>query len=444
MADLRIPAGVRPARPVTEAKPAGGSAGTVPARTVLDRLHAAVLRIDAATPAGRDRAVDVLRALAVTGVVLGHWLVSAVVLRADGHLLGDSPLAHMPGLTPLSWVLQPLAIFFLVGGRVAAQGYGSARARGVGYGAWLRQRLRRLAGPVGMLFAMWLLVLGGMAVAGTAHETIHTLLNLVISPLWFLLVFALLTVLTPLVHRAGVAAAVLGGGYVVATDAARMVLGDGGWVDTARQLNVLAGWLVPFGLGAAWAAGGFARRRYAVALLAGGVVCTAGLVLGCGYPASMVGVPGSQISNLSPVSLAAVTFGLAQCGGALLLCGPLRRLVGRPSHRPAGSVEPVRPRARPGQFLWAAVAVLNLSAITVFLWHQTAMLAVTVTTLGVGRPLFGLHTNPDVPFWALARCGWVPVFGIVLLVLCVVFREVENQTRPRRVYSTHEAPVRAA
>lgn len=187
-----------------------------------------------------------------------------------------------------------------------------------------------LAGPVGALLGMWLLVLAGLVVADTAHETIHTLLNLVISPLWFLLVFALLTALTPLVRRAGVTAAVLGGGYVVATDGARLVFGDVGWVDAARQGNVLAGWLVPFALGAAWAAGGFARRRYAVVLLAAGAVSTAGLILWCGYPASMVGVPGSRISNLNPVTLAAVTFGLAQCGAAMLLCGPLRRLVGRP------------------------------------------------------------------------------------------------------------------
>lgn len=444
MADLQTRAG---GRPVTDAKPAGASARTAPARTAparsapartaplrtaLDRLHAAVLRIDAATPDGRDRALDVLRVLAVTGVVLGHWLVSAVALRADGHLLGDSPLAHMPGLTPLSWILQPLAVFFLVGGRVAAQGYDSARARGVGYGAWLRQRLRRLAGPVGALLGMWLLVLAGLVVADTAHETIHTLLNLVISPLWFLLVFALLTALTPLVRRAGVTAAVLGGGYVVATDGARLVFGDVGWVDAARQGNVLAGWLVPFALGAAWAAGGFARRRYAVVLLAAGAVSTAGLILWCGYPASMVGVPGSRISNLNPVTLAAVTFGLAQCGAAMLLCGPLRRLVGRPSPLTSPAVPGKELRARPWQFAWAGATVINLSAITIFLWHQTAMLTVTVTSLGTGRPLSGLHTNPDHPLWALARIGWVPVFAIVLVVLCIAFREAENTSRTGR------------
>jgi len=68
-------------------------------------------RIDAATPPQRDRAVDALRALAIAGVIGGHWLVTALVSgAANGHTHGgtvlrdDSPLATMPWLTPLSWV----------------------------------------------------------------------------------------------------------------------------------------------------------------------------------------------------------------------------------------------------------------------------------------------------------------------------------------------------
>ena len=40
-------------------------------------------RIDAATPPHRDRAVDALRALAIAGVILGHWLVTALVLSSS-------------------------------------------------------------------------------------------------------------------------------------------------------------------------------------------------------------------------------------------------------------------------------------------------------------------------------------------------------------------------
>jgi len=51
------------------------------------RIRELAARVDAATPADRDRTVDALRALAIAGVILGHWMVTALVLtrgRAGG------------------------------------------------------------------------------------------------------------------------------------------------------------------------------------------------------------------------------------------------------------------------------------------------------------------------------------------------------------------------
>ena len=69
---------------------------------------------------GRDRGVDALRALAIVGVVLGHWLVTALVVRPDGTLRTASPLATLTGLAPISWLLQTLALFFFAAGFAAA------------------------------------------------------------------------------------------------------------------------------------------------------------------------------------------------------------------------------------------------------------------------------------------------------------------------------------
>ena len=94
---------------------------------VIPRARVLAGRIDAATPANRDRAVDALRALAIAGVILGHWLVTALVVTSGrtGHALHDeSPLATMPYLTPVSWVFQTLAIFFLVVQRVTGPAAG--------------------------------------------------------------------------------------------------------------------------------------------------------------------------------------------------------------------------------------------------------------------------------------------------------------------------------
>ncbi|MGW6468054.1 acyltransferase family protein [Streptomyces rubiginosohelvolus] len=363
-----------------------------------------VARIEAATPPGRDRAVDALRALAILGVVGGHWLVTALVADS-GTVRGASPLTAMPHLTPVSWAFQTLAVFFLVGGMVAARSWDAARKRGVPYGRWVGGRLARLFRPVAAVLVVWTLAAAAMLTAGVGESTVRALGKLVWSPLWFLLVFATLTALTPLVARLHPLWPLV---VVLHVDLVRLGLGgprDVGWV------NVVAGWLVPYCLGALVARGGLRGRTSRWALLLGGATASVALVLWAGYPAAMVGVPGGRMSNLDPPSLAAVTFGLAQCGAALLLLGPLRRVLRRPA-------------------AWAVVAVVNLAAMTVFLWHQTAMIVVTTSALLLAdSPLPGLHTVPEGPGWVVARLLWLPVFALALLGCWAVFRSYEQGGR---------------
>ncbi|MFD7915321.1 acyltransferase [Streptomyces sp. NPDC059752] len=373
--------------------------------------------IDAATPADRDRAVDALRAFAILGVVLGHWLVTALTAR-DGGLSTTSPLAHMPWLAPVSWAFQTLSVFFLVGGHVAARGYASARERGLSYGAWAGQRLGRLFRPVAAVLVLWTVVAVGMLIGGAEFATVRSLVKLVLSPLWFLLVFAALTAATPLVARLSPLWPLA---VVAAVDVWRFGLAGPEWIG---WVNVAAGWLVPFTLGAAWSRGAFARRDRALLLLGAGVLATAALILWGRYPASMVGVPGAAVSNLNPPTLAAAVFGLAQCGLALLVRDPLARAVRRPT-------------------AWAKVALVNLSAMTVFLWHQTAMMAVTALGLLVSADLPGLHTVPDSVGWIAARLLWLPVFAAALSLCWAAFRIHEQATgrpKPSRTARTTAVP----
>jgi peptidoglycan/LPS O-acetylase OafA/YrhL len=364
--------------------------------------HRAAHRVDAATPASRDRAVDALRAFAILGVVLGHWLVTALVVQ-DGTLHTASPLQHMPWLAPVSWIFQTLAVFFLVGGHVATRSHASARARGMTYPQWLGARLSRLFKPVVAVLAVWTVIATALLLTGVDYGTVRTLVKLALSPLWFLLVFAVLTAATPLLARLNPLWPLA---VVLHVDLLRFGLGAPSWLG---WLNLPAGWLVPYTLGAAWTRGELDRRRAGWVLLAGGAAATAALVTWAGYPASMVGVPGAAISNLDPPTLAVVTFGLAQCGLALLLRDRLRSAMRRP-------------------LAWAAVALVNLSAMTIFLWHQTALMATTATGLLAGR-LPGLHTPPDGLGWVAARLAWLPVFALALTVCLRAFRAYEQGPR---------------
>jgi hypothetical protein len=135
----------------------------------------------------------------------------------------------------------------------------------------------------------------------------------------------------------------------------------------------------------------------AAGLLAGGTAGAVVLIAGFGYPASMVGVTGAEVSNLSPPTLAAVCFGIAQVGLTLLVRAPLTRLMRRPG-------------------LWAVVALANASAMTIFLWHQTALTVTAVTALRFGD-VPGLLSTPDEPIWLLHRLAWFPVLAALLSII---------------------------
>jgi fucose 4-O-acetylase-like acetyltransferase len=305
----------------------------------------------------------------------------------------------------LSWIFQTLAVFFLVGGYAAARSYTGD------YLSWLRKRLARLTRPVAVFVAVWVPLAIALSLGGMPRPTERTVLTLVLDPLWFLGVFAVLTALTPLavamVRRLGACAACVPAAVVAAVDLVRFGLGGPAWVG---WVNVVAGWMVPYLLGIAWARGSFRGWRIPALMLAGGAAATAALVMLAGYPASMVGVNGQAISNLNPPTLAAVTFGIAQVGLALLLREPLARWMRRP-------------------LAWAAIATVNLSAMTLYLWHQTAFLAVTAAGQAVGRPP-GLLTAPSSTLWIAERLAWLPAFAAALAVLWVVFHRAERRRVP--------------
>ena len=343
----------------------------------------------------------------------------------DGQLGVRSPLSFLPALTPISWLLQTLALFFLVGGYSAARSQRSAGS----YRAWAGTRMRRLLRPLPVPLLGWIPLAAALSLAGFTSGTLEHLAKLVVSPLWFLLVYGMLTALTPVVvavhDRLGPYGVAIPIAVTALVDLDRFALGGPAWLG---WINVLAGWLVPYYLGVAWANGtpaarGPARpgdgastgpspltgRCAAAGLFAGGTLATVVLVRYAGYPASMVGLPGAAVSNLNPPTLAAVTFGVAQVGLALLLREPLARWARRPR-------------------VWAAIAMVNLSAMTLFLWHQTAMMLVTVAGLWAGV-LPGLHTTPDHLGWIADRLLWLPAFALVLAGCWALFNRFERPAR---------------
>ncbi|MEV0008486.1 acyltransferase [Streptomyces sp. NPDC047973] len=364
-----------------------------------------VSRIEADTPAHRDRAVDGLRALALLAVPTGHWLLGGFTLDGEGALHNASPLSTFAVFSPVSWVLQMLGVFFLVGGYASVLSY---RRRPSTTRAWLHGRMVRLGRPVLGVTAVWALMIPVLFAAGVPEATLRTGAKLVIQPLWFVGVYAVVTALTPWCVRV---AGRLGGW------AAAPLLGSVALVDFLRYgpyadavpswlsvLNILPGWLFAYQLGVSWGLGRLSRRGAGL-LLVGGTALFAVLLLVFHYPASMVGVPGETRTNSHPPSLLVLALASAQSGAAVLLHGRIGRTLRRPA-------------------LWAPVVVINLSAMTILCWHQTAMLTAAVPASFAGA-VPGLTTSPDSVSWILARIAWMPLFAALLVLISRYARRFE-------------------
>ncbi|MFG2373149.1 acyltransferase [Streptomyces sp. NPDC048504] len=360
----------------------------------------AVARVEAHTPAHRDRAVDGLRALALLAVPVGHWLLGGLTRDPGGALHNASPLTTFGFLAPASWLLQMLGIFFLVGGYSSALSLRRSTGRGVPTSVWLRGRLTRLGRPVVGVAAVWAVLLPVLYAAGVPTVTLRTGVVLVVQPLWFVGIYLLVTALTPWCLRAARTSGAWTALPLLGAVAVVDLLRYGPWAHAMPSwlgiLNLGPGWLFAYHLGVCWGEGRLGRRGARLMLLGGGALFAV-LLLVFHYPASMVGVPGAGRTNAHPPSLLVLALASAQCGAAILLRDRLDALLRR------------------RRALWAAVAAVNLSAMTIFCWHQTALLALAVPGSLLDGPVPGLTTSPDTTVWLLARLAWLPLIAVTLL-----------------------------
>lgn len=122
-----------------------------------------------ATPADRDRYVDLLRVASLGTVIAGHWLMAAVSGDGIGNLL-----ALVPALQVLTWGLQIMPVFFFVGGFSHALSYRSLARRTDGpvYAAFLRARLQRLLRPTLVFVLVWAAAALAVQLAGHGGGTL--------------------------------------------------------------------------------------------------------------------------------------------------------------------------------------------------------------------------------------------------------------------------------
>lgn len=369
-------------------------------------LLATVRRLADATPPDRNRAVDALRALSIAVVVFGHWLMAAVEVRdgelVPGHLLGLTRWTH-----PLTWVLQVMPVFFVVGGFANAVSWRSALRRGEPYGAWLRARLRRLILPVVPLLLVWA---GGGWLGlrlGLDWQLLQTASQVALVPTWFLAAYVVIVTIAPvglwLWERLGWWSILAGTAAAGLADLASIGLGWG----AVGFLNYLFVWGTVHQLGFAWLDGRLAGPSRRLLLGGLGLVTTLGLVWAGPYPVAMVGLDAAEVTNSYPPRVTLVFLAFFQAGLVLAAEGPLRRWLARPTP-------------------WRVTVAVNAQIMTIYLWHLTAMVVVIGLSLIAGGVGLGVPVLSATWWWS--RPLWFLVVGAVTVALVAIFGRFE---RPR-------------
>ncbi|MFY1593140.1 acyltransferase family protein [Micromonospora sp. WMMD737] len=363
---------------------------------------AGVRRLAEGTPPQRERFVDLLRAVAIVAVVLGHWLVTVVGYQ-DGQLTGRSALPDLRWAYLITWLVQVMPVFFLVGGYANAASLTSAHRKGQRAGDWLVHRAARLVRPTTALVVILSAGAGIARLLDADASRTRQVVWFAAIPLWFLSVYLIVVTLTPLMwvlhRRYGVAVPAVLLVLVTAGDLARLY-GEEAWGNG----SFLFGWLAIHQIGFFWRDNRLpTRRRVQWAMLAGGGAVLL-LLTGLGpYPVSMINVPGERLHNMSPPSVALLALFTCQLAAALLVRRRAERWLRR---------------TRP----WMTVIAVNAVILTVFLWHITAAILLTAA----------LHTLDVLPTptagsaaWFVWRLPWLVMLTAVLAVLVAVFGPIE-------------------
>lgn len=373
------------------------------------------------TPATRNRYVDFLRAASISVVIFGHWLMAGAQF-VDGELVVINSLTENRALHFLTWALQVMPIFFLVGGYANAASWRAAQRRQEPYGAWLRARLRRLLLPVVPLLIVWSFGAAILLDRGVDPALVRLGSQAALVPVWFLATYVAVVAFTPWSLRAwerfGWSALVVTALVAGLIDLVSLGLG----VSLAGYLNYLFVWGTVHSLGYAWADNrvGGVPARLAAGLA--GAAATAALVWLGPYPVSMVGIDAGTVTNSLPPKVTLLTLALFQAGALLSVEGLARRWL-------------------EDEKRWAATILVNGRIMTLYLWHLTAMVGVIGLLAVLGGPGLGLAVNS--PGWWWSRPIWILALLIATVPFLAVFGRYERPNPDRRPHPPTWRPVLA-
>ena len=350
----------------------------------------------------REVYVDFLRAFSLVMVVIWHWGFTILLVSAET-VAPTNPIGSTRGMWTITWVLQVMPVFFFVGGythRLAFDNYKKGTSR-----RFLRRRTKRLLVPALGLIGIWV-SLGFVLRSAIDAEWTWSAVILVLSPLWFLIVFLVLIALAPLAIRAhwrwGEVVLV----WLVGLAAVLDVLRFHHKVGWAAWANFLVIWGLAHQFGFFYDRLVAAPRRIGWMFFWGGLFSMTALTNMGLYPRSVVGVPGDTFSNMGPPTLTIVGLILLQIGLVLLARDwVLERLTTSDRWR--------------ALFAW-----VNVHSLPLYLWHSTGM----AIAIGLSWVLFG-YAAPDQPTgeWWLTRPLWLAAAALSTWPFLIAFKKITTK-----------------
>ncbi|MCV7224467.1 acyltransferase family protein [Mycolicibacterium komossense] len=356
--------------------------------------------VAAQTPPDRDRAIDVIRIAALTGVVIGHTVMATSMIR-DEVFIWDNLLTTSVVFQALTWVFQIMPLFFFAGAAACVESW----QPGAGWGGWLMKRCTRLFRPVFYYVAFWVVTLLVLHRVLPVH-VYEPIAGISIQLLWFLGAYVLMLAAVPLLYRitttAQLAAAVAGVyTTVMVVDVIRLHLPA---LAPLGYLN-MAAWVIPGLFGVAY------RRRMidgAAALKLGLLMLGANLaLLWFGpYELSLVGIEGQRPANMTPPSLLLAGHAIMMCAFAIAAAPAIARWAQRPR-------------------VWWLTVIGNSGAMTLYLWHMPALLL-----MHLAFDQLGLYRYPGQPDLLPLSIIQLAIMLVVVGVLFLTLRPLENNPLP--------------
>jgi peptidoglycan/LPS O-acetylase OafA/YrhL len=355
--------------------------------------------------APRDTGIDLIRALCVLGVVLLHAIMVGVTVTGSGPVFENASDGSW-WITPLSWVLQVMPLFFVIGGFSGYLAYARLRERGGAATDFVAGRLHRLLRPAIFTVVVVGLALAVLTVIGIPADLLAIAGFRYGQPLWFLGVFVLCQALLPALaaaHRRAPYATIgtLAAGSVL-VDVLRAVTG----IDGLGFLNLAFVWMALQQLGFFLADGridALSRRTRVLAVAGALVLLTVAFLTGVYSP--------DLIANINPPTAALLLVGVVHAGAVSLHRDRIERFSRRPL--PA-----------------AFTGFVTRRAMTVYLWHMPILLAMAGLTA-----VFALLTGAALPAlgsgdWWAGRPLWLVTALALTAVVAMAFTRFETLPAP--------------